>query len=340
MLFFAFLFIIDAHGQDQNPKQAPRICPLIFSMNNGNEKQAIVYAANKSLSTTDTSVKKLVIYMQGVKRNALDYFEYAVDAAKAANVEKQTLVIAPQFLNESDLDFYHLDNSYLYWKRNEWKDGFASGNGTVRVKRVKISSYEVLDELVMAIIQSKTFPNLNKVVIAGHSAGGQFVQRYSAITPLPNVLPKFSFRFVVMNPSSYLYLDTRRPVLSAKNEFAVPDSGLCPGYNQYPKGLERLNRYAADIGPTFIKQNMLHRDIMFLLGGDDVRMDDPELDVSCNANLEGRYRLERGLNFMAYLHNFPEYKRNNAFAVVAGVAHDAKRMIASKEARKWIFDWM
>jgi pimeloyl-ACP methyl ester carboxylesterase len=223
----------------------------------------------------------------------------------------------------------------LYWKKNEWKDGYASLSDENRAQSVKMSSYEVMDSLLVQILTSENFPNIQRVVVAGHSAGGQFVQRYSAMTPVPDRLTAFTFRFIVMDPSSFMYPDDKRPL--GNKTYSIPDTSGCPGYNRYPKGLTALNSYAKALGADHIRQNILKRDIIILLGENDTRTDDPNLDVSCAANLQGPYRLERGLNYVAYLATFAEYGHKVNYNIVPGSGHDGKKMINSSEAKKWIY---
>ncbi len=49
-------------------------------------------------------------------------------------------------------------------------------------------------------------------VIAGHGMGGDFVQRYAAFGQAPDILEKegIGVRFIVANPSSYLYFTASR----------------------------------------------------------------------------------------------------------------------------------
>jgi hypothetical protein len=198
-----------------------------------------------------------------------------------------------------------------------------------------MSSYEVMDSLISYVLGSGKFPNIRSVIVAGHSAGGQFVQRYSAITPLPELLPSLPFRFIVMNPSSYMYLDDRRP--AADGTFLVPDSTGCGQYNRYPKGLTELSDCAAGIGADHIRHNMLQRDIVILLGGDDTDDADTDLDVSCAAELQGKARLQRGLSFFNYLSSFPEYGQKKNCNVIPHIGHNGRGIINSDEAEKWLF---
>ena len=78
------------------------------------------------------------------------------------------------------------------------------------------------------------FPALKEVVVAGHSAGGQLVQRY-AVVGRP-AARSAGLRFVVSNPSSYLYFSDERP--QGDGRFAAPsDAAVCPQYNRWKYGL-------------------------------------------------------------------------------------------------------
>jgi pimeloyl-ACP methyl ester carboxylesterase len=97
------------------------------------------------------------------------------------------------------------------------------------------------------------FPNLHSVVLAGHSAGGQFVQRYA--TANTERLPTL---YIVANPSSYLYMDKQRWTASSP-EFAVPspqEQSICPLYNHYKYGLEGLNIYMQVAGVSKIRSQL------------------------------------------------------------------------------------
>jgi pimeloyl-ACP methyl ester carboxylesterase len=329
------LLVLECGAAIAQNKKIERSCPFAFQMHKKGGTQKLRYASNHSLTSVDTSIETLLVYIHGINRNGVDYFEYGERMLRAVNKKKETLLIAPQYADAEDLDYYQLGNDFLYWKKTEWKDGHTSISTDNRPQGLKISSYEVLDSLLTAILSSNKFPNIKKVVIVGHSAGGQFVQRYSTITPVPDRFTQYKFRFLVMDPSSYMYLDARRPL--ADKTFGMPDTAGCPEYNDYPKGLIKLNTYAKAIGAENIKRNLMQRDIVILLGEKDTKTDDPNLDVSCAGNLQGRFRLERGLNYVSYLSAFPEYEHKGNYNIVAGSGHNGDTMINSDEAKKWIF---
>src|SRR5882757_6601862 len=120
--------------------EIPRSCPSVFTMHKKGESQAIRCASSRPLDKPDTSVTTLLIYIQGTKRDALGYFEYAENMVKWAHRKKETLVISPQYANAGDLDHYKLANDFLYWKKTAWKDGYTSTTEAGRPQKIKMSS--------------------------------------------------------------------------------------------------------------------------------------------------------------------------------------------------------
>ena len=73
----------------------------------------------------------------------------------------------------------------------------------------------MIDEVFDRLRDRKRFPNLSQVVLAGHSAGGQFVNRYAA-GGQARANQGVRLKFLVMKPSPYIYLDRKR-VLQGKS---------------------------------------------------------------------------------------------------------------------------
>ena len=173
-------------------------------------------------------------------------------------------------------------------------------------------------------------------MVAGHSAGGQFVNRFAAGNQKePSGRGSgVTFRYVVANPSSYLYFSERRRTGGGLNQFAIPDGGTvaaCPTYNTYRYGLIGLNEYMASTGPGRIKDQYEGREVVYLLGSRDTEPNHPFLDRSCPALLQGSYRLERGLVYFNYLQfTFGSGLLNrHRLAVIPDVGHDSARMFGS-----------
>ena len=62
------------------------------------------------------------------------------------------------------------------------------------------TSFDVMDEILMRLARSEAFPNLRSIVLAGHSAGGQFVGRYQMSNQVHDKL-KLPITYIVANPS-------------------------------------------------------------------------------------------------------------------------------------------
>jgi hypothetical protein len=176
------------------------------------------------------------------------------------------------------------------------------------------------------------FPGLRAVVVVGHSAGGQYVNRYAAGgAGCPN--PAVEVRYVVMNPSSYVYVDGRRRS-SPTGGFAIPEGG-CEDYDEYKYGLRDLNSYMKKVGGARIRAQLFERRTYYLGGEEDTRIGG-SLDKRCEADLQGRNRRARHLNYEAYAKLFVGWT-GAVFSSVPGVGHSGGKMLLSEAARAIIF---
>lgn len=338
LLVLSIFFPLLGHAQDEKPQAIERACPNVFTFSKNNKSYSFRYASNHPISAQNTNIKQLVIYIHGARRNGLDYYEWGEKAVNAANKNEETLFISPQFNSEKDLEDHKHDATHLFWVKNNWRIGDESVSSEKRKMEDSFSSFSLVDSLIARVSNKKLFPSLKKITIVGHSAGGQFVSRYVGMTPMPEIASAYTFNFIVMNPSTYLYLDARRPVKTeAGITFMIPDTAGCPNYNDYPRGMNKLNPYASKVGIKTIQQLFLKRDIRYILGEKDVNMNDSSLDKTCEGNMQGRFRLERGQFFYEYIQLYSPKKKIHQIAVVPDVAHDGDKMINSKAARWHIF---
>jgi hypothetical protein len=333
------LFIpIFGNAQDEKPAAIERACPDVFSFNKNNKTYSFRYASNHPIAEENKKIKQLVIYIHGARRNGLDYYEWGEKAVNAAHKQEETLFFSPQFNSEKDLEDHKHDATHLFWVKNNWRIGDESVSSEKRVMASSFSSFSLIDSVIARACNKKLFPNLKRITVIGHSAGGQFVSRYVGMTSLPNTMTAYKFNFIVMNPSTYLYLDDRRPVQTDKGlAFIKPDTTGCSSYNDYPRGMANLNPYAALVGVETITQQFLKRDISYILGEKDVNMNDSSLDKSCEGNMQGRFRLERGQFFYEYVQLFAKKKKIHQIDVVPDVAHDGDKMVNSAAARSFMF---
>lgn len=269
-------------------------------------------------------VTRVIIIVHGKLRNAQTYLQSAETAAEHAGQANNTLVIAPQFLNELDVKRDHLDDQLLRWNGNDWMAGDnATGPG-------QISSYGALDQIIKHLGNRKLFPALKEIVVAGHSGGGQVVQRF-ALTGHDHPMLQtegISLRYVVANPSSYAYFTPQRPV-----KF---DVSSCPGFNDWKYGLQNLPPYAAGQTAQQLEQRYVSRNITYLLGQQDTDPNHPALDKSCEAQTQGAYRLIRGHNYFDYLkQRHPQLTQK--LVEVPGVGHNGDGMFTSPEGQKALF---
>jgi pimeloyl-ACP methyl ester carboxylesterase len=235
------------------------------------------------------------------------------------------LVIAPQFLNETDVAAHPVADSVLRWQGNDWMAGGVSS------APFSMSSYAALDEIIARIGDRKQFPDVKQIVIAGHSGGAQVVQRYALLGHDQPALKAadIQVRYVIANPSSYAYFDERRPVAFKH--------AACPNFNRWKYGLADLPAYAGGQTAKQLEENYVKRDVVYLLGQQDSDPKQPALDKSCEAQAQGANRLARGRNYFAYLKRLHPQGLSQQLIEVPGVGHDGDGMFNSPQGQKALF---
>ncbi|MGP6432049.1 alpha/beta fold hydrolase [Pseudomonas paraglycinae] len=271
-------------------------------------------------------IERVLIVIHGRLRNAETYRKSGEVAAELAGQTANTLVIAPQFLNESDVSLYSLPASVLRWQGNDWMGGGLSTGPN------PLSSYAALDEIVGRLSDRKQFPDVKQIVIFGHSGGAQVVQRYALLAQEQPALKTegIRLRYVVANPSSYAYFNEQRPVAF--------DHAKCPGFNRWKYGLVDPPIYAGGQTPAQLEGRYVKREVIYLLGQQDTDPQHPALDKSCAAKAQGAYRLERGKLFFGYLLRRHPEGVNQRLIEVPGVGHNGDGMLTSPEGQKALFE--
>ena len=283
------------------------------------------------------AIKRAVILIHGRLRNADTYFDLAQRAcALAGGSAAETLLIVPQFLATADVGAHEVPPSTLHWEWTSWMGG-GEAEGPA-----PISSFDVLDAIVQTLASSEQFASLSEVVIAGHSGGAQVVHRYAVLARDDASLAArgVGLRYVVANPSSYVYFDAMRP--TASGDFAIFDAARCPSFNRWKYGLEDLPAYASGaedaMSADALDARYAQRDVTVLLGGADCDPQHPALDRSCAALTQGAHRLERGLAYARYMAlRHPDGLATHRTLVIDGVGHDAKGMFASAQGLEAVF---
>jgi len=288
-------------------------------------RRQATYFSNRPLTVTDSNVTRAIIVIHGSGRKVREYFDAIMDAMPPASDgardwRRRTIVLAPNFQEKEDA------GKREAWWKGDWVTGGDSGG---------VSSYEVVDTLV-ARLRSGMFPNLKWIVITGHSAGGQFVQRYAAFTDIDlKSNPSAALvKFVPSNPSSYLYLNEFR-FSGNERAWVIPRGKRSKGYNEYKYGLKDLEDYAEDRGAAWARAHLPNRRIELLAGTADVEADD-SFDESTEAMWQGATRYERARWFDAFMDEF--FPQNHfRLTPVPGVGHDHRLIYASTEAQRALY---
>ncbi|MGF6774745.1 pimeloyl-ACP methyl ester carboxylesterase [Paraburkholderia sp. GAS199] len=319
----------DERAPNERPVSA--VARRFFDVSTPDGSGLVPVFANGDWSTPNPGIERAVILIHGRLRNADTYFDLAerVCALAGDDVAARTLLIVPQFLATADLDAHDLPPSTLHWDWVSWMGG-ENAEGPA-----PISSFSVLDAILRTLASREQFASLREVVIAGHSGGGQVVQRYAVVTQGEAALVGrgLALRYVVANPSSYVYFDARRPTKSG--EFAAFDAKACPSFNRWKYGLEDLPAYlrntATEIDAAELEAAYTRRHVTVLLGGADCDPRHPALDVSCAAQTQGPNRLARGLAYQRYMaQRHPAGLAAHSTHVIDGVGHDARGIFASE----------
>jgi hypothetical protein len=140
---------------------------------------------------------------------------------------------------------------------------------------------------------------------------------------------------VIANPSSYLYLDERRPV-PGSDRFEPPGQAP-PGYHVWRHGLERRNAYADRVPVDEIRRNVCERAAYYLIGTADFKRD-RFLSTSPASMLQGDNRYDRWEKFRRYVGLFPQWRDRAVFAEVLGAGHSSAQMFDSRAARQAMFE--
>jgi hypothetical protein len=263
----------------------------------------------------DHRVRRVVIVLHGRLRDADAYLLSAQRALATADVDPDdTLLLVPQFLASADIVAHGLDEDALYWDWTSWMGGDDA------LGPAPVSSFDILDSLIEAVTDRSRFAALREVVIAGHSGGAQVAHRYAVVGRAAALLEEQGVRcrYVIANPSSYVYFDKLRP--DGHGGFSPADERDCAGVDTWKYGVHEPPRYASSA--------VFEADC------------DPQhqaLDRSCAANAQGPHRLARGLAYVAYLRTrHPQL--GHRCRQVAGVGHNGEQMFNSAEGLLALFD--
>ena len=279
---------------------------------------------SRDLSRPQPGIRRAVLVLHGLLRNADVYFRSGLKAQSAAGAAgADSVMIAPQFLAAIDVPAHGLSDRTLYWSYDGWEAGEPARGPT------HASSFDALDAILFRVADPSLFPDMRMVVVSGHSGGAQIVQRYAVLGKAEAVLRErgISVRYVVANPSSYAWFSAQRPVQ------AIAQS--CPGYDRWKYGMNDLPPYADERNAASLEAAYAGRDVMYLLGALDTNPNHPALDKSCMAEAQGPYRYARGHAYFAALQAQFGVRLHQTLHDVPGVGH---KMLTSSCGLSALFD--
>lgn len=279
-------------------------------------------------------IRRAVVIFHGILRNADVYYRDGLAAlAEAGSAGAGTMVIAPQFLADFDVTAHHLAPDTLAWNQQDWPAGSPS------LTTAQASSYDAIDAILAKLADRALFPNLQSVVIAGHSGGAQVVQRYAVAGKGDHVLADAGIkaRYVVANPSSYLYFVPERPDSSGRL-VAFAGASICPNFNEWRYGFAgNLPAYISQ-APDVLEKRYLARDVIHLLGTDDTDPNHRVLDKSCAGKAEGPHRYFRGHAYVDGMRARHGAAYRHRLFDIPGVGHQGGRMFSSACGLYALFD--
>ncbi|HWO13003.1 MAG TPA: hypothetical protein VNN80_26065 [Polyangiaceae bacterium] len=310
-----------AENIEARPINATELCNMYWTV----DADWLPYCRTQRLGEIRPNIRRAVVVVHGKQRNAKRYFDAVTRLAAEEGHADDTLVIALQFLTRADAVEHKLPATMLYWDTDGWKHGQKALNGA------RLSSFEVLDRVLRRLIDQN--PNLEEIVIAGHSAGAQFVQKHSLGRRLDTAGWKGQLRYLVTNPGTYMYLTGERP---------EGTSGCKDNYNSYRFGIEDIHlEYFLGTSPDSMWKHLAEYPLTILLGDEDTDQEDG--DNSCPALAQGKNRFERGKNFFRLtLKELPARvpgadTSRFQLRTVRYVGHDFERMWDSRCGRALLF---
>lgn len=269
----------------------------------GEAKKFSLLYRNFPLDKRNEKIERAMIIIHGAGRNAHDYFSTGMAAAFLASALDNTIVISPRYTGNNGAGCKDkLATDEIAWDCSDWKNGFEALN------QKDIYSYDLLDEVLKKLADEKIFPNLKGIVVSGHSAGGQLTNRYAAVNKVHDALGD-PVRYVVSNPSSYVYLDALRLPRDfhcdtkgkCEEEFrAYGDRRNCTTYNSWMHGLDNLKGYAASLDADQIRKQLLARPVTYLMGELDT-LPIASFDSSCISMAQGPSRYDPAKGYFAHV---------------------------------------
>ena len=254
------------------------------------------YYRNISIDSVSENTRYAIISLHGDGRNAYEHFNIITQAAANAGVEDSTILLAPLYPFQDDINQYNLGDDVLYWPDSDWNAGDLSRNTQSNPRPFRISSFSTMDTIYHRLAENN--PNLERIVLTGHSAGSQMVVRYAAGGRAQGPLNSLGIEFVYVptNTPSFLYYDDNRVLNQGADAFEFGPTD-CGSASQYKYGLDNLNQYMETTGETTIKENYGLANTTYLIG----QYDFGGQTNTCARMVQGNSRLIRTHVYFSYI---------------------------------------
>ena len=313
----------------------------------GGPARSLIYRTHP-LTTRNDGIRRALIMVHGTNRNADHYFETATAAAFLAGALDDAIVIAPRIASNQGGCHDALAENEVSWScgGDSWRSG-----GTAASSK-DLTSFDFVDAIIRKLADKATFPNMAAIVVAGHSAGGQFVNRYEMSNRIHESIG-VPITYVVANPSSYAWPDATRAlpaddalpanaVLGWKEEkphanfsYGAVDAAACANYDKWPYGLEnRTGGATSAMSEDQLKKQLAARPTTYLLSQVDT-LPLGGFDGSCSAMAQGATRRARGEAFVEYVNEHLGAKHN--VQIVPECGHNDRCVYTTAEVLPVIF---
>lgn len=308
--------------------------------------RSLIYSTY-SLDAPNKAITRALIMVHGADRNADHYFSTATAAGFLAGALGNTIIIAPRFAAGKD----KVEPNEVVWpsRGDSWRSGGMSTSNPA------LSSFDFADEILRRLANKKNFPNLATIVVTGHSAGGQFANRYEMSNKVHGTLSGVSVSYVVANPSSYAWPAAVRPLPTGDADPAMADkealgdsgetvhtqftygpfdSTKVVGYDRWPAGLEHRAGYTAQMSDDQLRRQLVDRPTTYIWGQVDI-LPLGGFDSSPSAMAQGPTRRARGEAFFKYVNETLGAKHNAI--IVPECGHNDRCMFTSEVVLPVIF---
>ena len=261
------------------------------------------------------ALKTAIIVVHGANRNANEYYAWLNNSLQETELTDETILISPLFKVEEEAE-----TGEMYWSGNNWREGDPN------ISVSSLSSFEVIDSLVAQLGNNSIFPNLERVIVTGHSSGALFSYLYGAANRMESSLSSLNFQYIIANSQYFYYPDEQR-YSTANQSLYTPTN--CNGYTTWPLGYTNAPSYLDDLGQETLNDQLRNRNILYLLGN-GTASDGAFNNTNCAYQLLGDSRYQRGENMFAYI-NLKYETNNHQRYIVEGIGHNGQAMYSATE---------